>query len=189
MAIGAANIALFNLFENNSPWSVIDQPRNLVGFCRGFSVIEIQNEGVGLTAVDAGMVQKVREDPLVVLRTHSTPTAMGLFQVLRAVPRIVFAAVRGHTRETCGAALSELLLLKGKHREEFDKPARPTFLFIQRARWHEGGFLNVDRSRQPGRLRPFAPSSTPVELKCSPATVTARATHIAFLNLSEHPDP
>jgi hypothetical protein len=189
MAIGAANVALFNLLENNSPWSVVDQPRNLIGFCRRFSVIEIQSKGVGLTAVDAGMVQKVREDPLVVLRTHSTPTAVGLFQVLRAVPRIVFAAVRGHTGKTRGAALSELLVLKRKHRQEFDEPTRPAPLFTQMPCRHEVRFLNVDRGRRPGRLGRFPPSSPPIKLKCGPATVTARATHVAFVDLREYADP
>jgi len=61
VTIRAANVTFFDLVDNHPPRAVVDHPRNLVGFQRRLSVIEVQDKRVGLTAVDAGMAEKVRE--------------------------------------------------------------------------------------------------------------------------------
>ena len=135
------------------------------------------------------MRQEIRENPLIVLRTHSAPTSVSFLQVLRAVPRVVFATVRGHTRKTSRAARSDLLVLERKHREEFDEATRPAPLFAQNSGWHEIGLHETSRSRWYGCARRFSTSGAPVELKCSPATMAARAAHITLLDLSGYADP
>src|SRR5207302_11350610 len=107
------------------------------------------------------MGQEIRENPLVVLRTHSAPTSVSFLQVLRAVPRVVFATVRGHTRKTSRAARSDLLVLERKHREEFDEASRPAPLFAQNFGWHEVGHHDIGRSRRNGRAWRRATSITP----------------------------
>src|SRR5207249_6012557 len=96
----------------------------------------------------------------------------------RGSARSVFAAVCGHTRETSRAARSEPLVLERKHREEFDEATRPAPLFAQNSGWHEIGLHETSRSRWYGCARRFSTSGAPVELKCSPATMAARAAHI-----------
>ncbi len=190
MTIRAANVAFVDFFQDRVPRSAADHPGDLVGFLRRLSVIEVENERVGLTAIDAGMVEKVRENSLVVLRADPTTASVSLCQVFRTVPGVVFATVCGHACETGRTALSKLFVLERKHREWFDQTARATLLFGSVCGLRKSGLpIEIDESRPCVSAPTFASPAAPVELKSGPPAMAVRAANVAFRDLSDYANP
>jgi hypothetical protein len=92
VTVGAANLTLFHLNRDAPPVGRAEQRRDLDGL-RPAHVVELEHIGVGLAAVDAGVVGEVKQQPGPVLPATYRGPRHGGSDVVRPVQPVMLPLV------------------------------------------------------------------------------------------------
>jgi hypothetical protein len=91
MAVRASDIALRDLQLNNRPRALTDHPGDGLALQRRIAMIELQNDRIGLTAVNARMGDQIVEYLLTALLPVDLPLSGSALQIRRTIPSVVCA--------------------------------------------------------------------------------------------------
>jgi hypothetical protein len=126
VAIRASDITLCDLPLHSRPRTITDHSRDRLSLQRRISVIELENDWIGLAAVDAGVIDEIVEHALTTVFAIAFSASSRPLQIAREVATVVFACVRGLARATLRPAGSALLVLDGELLERSGSAARAT---------------------------------------------------------------
>lgn len=100
MAIHAAHVALVDLREDPDPSPCHRQGTDSLPFRRAITMIELEDQDVGLAAIDARVRREVGDDLTTILVASSVYLCDRAADVVGLVGEVVGAAVRGMTDTT-----------------------------------------------------------------------------------------
>jgi hypothetical protein len=124
MAVGAYDLALLDLGQDSVPGPLTHASANAESF---FSqVIELQNERVALSTIDARMLTKKRDEIGGALGHDPFGAAAGRIDVALPIAGIVFVLVGGPAWAAIVVALTARFSAPGKFSRRFSLLAAPT---------------------------------------------------------------
>ena len=91
MAVRAANVAFCDLQLNDRPGALTDHPGDRLTLQRRVAMIELQNDRIGLAAVDARMADQIVEDLLAAFFPIGLSLSGRTLQIRRTIPSVVLA--------------------------------------------------------------------------------------------------
>ena len=101
MAISATHIAFLNLSLQSDDRTGVHKTSNIVDLCRRITMVELEYDGITLTAIDAGMSRQMIGDDTAIARTIDSRVRLGLTGRWSEILSIVLSAVL----TTAGAAI------------------------------------------------------------------------------------
>jgi hypothetical protein len=170
MAVGAANLALGEFLEDRWPGkSALHHLVERQAFRGWMDMIELQDQGIALTAIDPAVIQKVGPQAPLPFDPSSPKQTTVSFDVRAAIASVVRTAISSEALATDVLTGASLLVSIVK-------------AFIGLRLTTTGACI--------ARLLLFAEMQLrPAELGCGSTTVAVRAPHLAFLNLGSHRRP
>src|SRR2546422_7384128 len=187
---GNSRIALVDLGDHDGPWPILSEASDSIDFGRELSVVELEQQWIRLAAVNARVLEQIRQDHRFVLLVPAPAALVRPLQVFGPVALVMLTAVRSGTCQAFRSTLAQRTILEGEHRERLHESALSALL--QACSDSCGEFEQPDtpfgRSLR-GRSQRLGPSGFPIELDRRSTSMTVRAAHIAFRDLREHADP